>query len=357
MTGLAFSLLCLVACLTSLSVQAERPTTQYLLPQTDSPTVTREVSLMTTRVVFSIVLPNFRSSSDTAANSLEAEANNAMDTAIAEFQRIEAVMSEWQPDSDVSRINQQAGKASVAISNELYRLLVAAQRVSELSNGAFDITFRSAGKLWNFRKAKVPSQGQIQQAIQHIDYRHLTLSPQTSVQPAQAYITNPNTRIGLGAIAKGYAVDRAAQLFRQAGFNAFSINAGGDVYVAGQRNMRLWKIGIQHPREPDKLIANLPASNLAVATSGDYERFFIHNGVRYNHIINPHTGYPANSCQSVTIIAERAFWADALATAVYVLGPQQGLALIEGMDGVETLIVDDQGKPLMSSGFKKHTVN
>ena len=335
---------------------AERAATQYLQPQTQQPTVSRDVSLMSTRVVFSIVLDN---SIDNSTDNNTTSAEKAIDQAINEFQRIEAVMSEWQPDSEVSRINRNAGGDAVEISFELFRLLQAARQISMLSDGAFDISFRSAGKLWDFRKASVPEPEQIQQAIQHIDYQRLELiAPAMGSEAGEqdelpkARISHTKTSIGLGAIAKGYAVDRAAQLFRQAGFDAFSINAGGDLYVAGRKDESLWKVGIQHPRDRDKLMANLPASNLAVATSGDYERFFIHNGQRYSHLINPHTGYPASDCQSVTIIAERAFWADALATAVFVLGPSKGLALVETMNGVETLIVDHQGKVLMSSGFQ-----
>ena len=335
---------------------AERAATQYLQPQTQQPTVSRDVSLMSTRVVFSIVLDN---NIDNSTDNNTTSAEKAIDQAINEFQRIEAVMSEWQPDSEVSRINRNAGGDAVEISFELFRLLQAARQISMLSDGAFDISFRSAGKLWDFRKASVPEPDKVQQAIQHIDYRRLELIAPAMGSEARgqgklpkARISHAETNIGLGAIAKGYAVDRAAQLFRQAGFDAFSINAGGDLYVAGRKDESLWKVGIQHPRDRDKLMANLPASNLAVATSGDYERFFIHNGQRYSHLINPHTGYPASDCQSVTIIAERAFWADALATAVFVLGPPKGLALVETMNGVETLIVDHQGEVLMSSGFK-----
>nr|WP_246624745.1 FAD:protein FMN transferase [Oceanobacter mangrovi] len=309
---------------------------------------------MTTKVSFEILLA---AEQQTAAGKLQAE--QAIDAAIAEFERITSVMSEWQPGTEVSRLNAQAGGAAMEISLELYRLLVAAQQVSELSHGAFDISFRSAGKLWDFRRAEVPSEAQIAQAIQHIDYHRLVLTAPVNnaeagvSQPPMARITDAHTSIGLGAIAKGYAIDRAVQIFRSAGYQAFAINAGGDLYVAGQHGERLWNVGIQHPRQPQQLLANLPGSNLAVATSGDYERFFIHNGKRYSHIINPKTGYPADSTQSVTIISSRAFWADALATAVSVLGPIDGMALVESLDGVEALVVDAEGETGLSSGFQQ----
>ncbi len=323
------------------ALESQKPSTQRLTTESNRPKISRSVSLMTTRVDFILF------------GTHPATANAAIDQAIAEFHRIEALMSEWQPGSEVSRINQQAGQHPVAISPELFRLLQAAQRVSILSHGAFDISFRSAGKLWDFRQATVPTQEHIQRATRHIDYQRLTLTPEQGHHAPTAFITHPKTSIGLGAIAKGYAIDRAAQIFRQAGFDAFAINAGGDLYVAGNAQDRLWNVGIQHPRAPERLLASLPSNNLAIATSGDYERFFIHDGQRFSHIINPHTGYPANGCQSVTIIATRAFWADALATAVFVLGPNEGMALVETLDGVEALVVDQSGAVTLSRGFEQ----
>ncbi|WP_369855315.1 FAD:protein FMN transferase [Candidatus Thalassolituus haligoni] len=281
-----------------------------------------------------------------------ATANQAIDESIGEIQRIEQVMSEWQPHSEVSQINSAAGTGPVAISEELYRLLQMALQVSELSGGRFDITFRSAGKLWDFRHQIIPTQAQIEAAITAIDYHKVRLQQSTTSPTGYlAEITSANTSMGLGAIAKGYAIDRAVQVIRRAGFQQFVVNAGGDLYASSVPGQPLWQVGIQHPRQREQLIARLPVANMAVATSGDYERYFIHNGQRYSHLINPATGYPANGCQSVTIMASRGFWADALATAVFVMGPQEGMALVEQLDDVEAMVIDAAGIEHLSSGF------
>ncbi len=335
---------------------SQRWPTQHLLP--DQPTaaesrqssrVSRTVTLMTTPVEFVIQL-----ALESAPELIEqtATANQAIDEAIGEIQRIEQVMSEWQPHSEVSQINSAAGTGPVAISEELYRLLQMALQVSELSGGRFDITFRSAGKLWDFRHQIIPTQAQIEAAITAIDYHKVRLQQSTTSPTGYlAEITSANTSMGLGAIAKGYAIDRAVQVIRRAGFQQFVVNAGGDLYASSVPGQPLWQVGIQHPRQREQLIARLPVANMAVATSGDYERYFIHNGQRYSHLINPATGYPANGCQSVTIMASRGFWADALATAVFVMGPQEGMALVEQLDDVEAMVIDAAGIEHLSSGF------
>ncbi len=301
----------------------------------DETKVTRHISLMSTRVEFSIVTQK------------QLVANKAIDEAIAEIKRIVSVMSEWEPDSLISRVNQNAHKRPVVITNELYQLLLAAQDISASTQGKFDITFASAGQLWDFRKGIIPSKKAIEQAIAPIDYRHLKLD----AKGPTAYIDHPETKVGLGGIAKGYAVDRAADIIRQHGFSEFSVNAGGDLYVEGQHKNSLWRIGIQNPRASDKLIALLPIANAAVATSGDYERFFIKDGVRYSHILDPDTGHPARKCQSVTVLAPKTFMADALATGVFVLGPDQGIKLINNLPGTEAVVIDASGKIYVSEGL------
>ncbi|WP_394203712.1 FAD:protein FMN transferase [Marinagarivorans algicola] len=297
--------------------------------------VTRTVPMMSTRVEFIVVTEE------------AAKAEAAIDLAIAEMERIILVMSEWQADSMISGVNQAAGKRPVHISAELFELLTAAQQLSQQTQGKFDITFASVGKLWDFRKAQIPTPAQINRAIRRIDYTRLKLDRKNMT----AFITHPGTQIGLGGIAKGYAVDRASDILRQQGFGEFSVNAGGDLYAEGQHKNGLWQVGIQNPRNTDQLIALLPIANSAVATSGDYERFFIHDGKRYSHIIDPHTGYPANHCQAVTVLAPRAFMADAIATGVFVLGVEKGLALVNRLAGVEAVVIDAQGKMHVSTGL------
>jgi thiamine biosynthesis lipoprotein len=158
--------------------------------------------------------------------------------------------------------------------------------------------------------------------------------------------------IDLGAIAKGYAVDRAFELLQSLGYKNVLVNAGGDLRVGGLKNKQLWSIGIQHPRESKNFLARISVSDMAVATSGDYERFFIYEGKRYHHIFNPQNGFPTDDCQSVTVLCKEGMMADALATAVFVLGPEKGYTLCQKLEGVDCLIVDKEGKIIFSPGLK-----
>ena len=297
--------------------------------------VKRSVNLMSTQVEFAIV-------SDKTIT-----ANTAIDAAIAEIERVVNVMSEWRGDSLISQVNTNAAKEPVTITKELFRLLEEAKTIGELTEGKFDITFASAGKLWDFRKAVIPSHEEILTAITPINYQFLELNKEALT----AFIRNKNTQIGLGGIAKGYAVDRAVAIIREYGFKEFSVNAGGDLFAQGQHQNKLWQIGIQDPRRASNIIAVLPIANAAVATSGDYERYFMKDGVRYSHILDPDTGYPARLCQSVTILAPRTYLADALATGVFVLGPKKGMDLVNRLPDIEAVIIDAEGQITVSRGL------
>ncbi len=305
-----------------------------------TPSVNRSTSLMTTTVDFQILL--------TSDSHSAKAANTAIDNAINEIRRVTQVFSEWEPDSEISAVNQAAGEKAVPVSPEVYRLISEALRISELSNGKFDITFKSAGKLWDFRKKTIPEAAALQSAAASINYQHVVLDEEKQT----VFLTEARTQIGLGGIAKGYAIDRAVQVIRSAGFDVFYINAGGDLYASSgasnkgnaKNSAKRWKVGIQHPDNTESLIAVLPVANGAVATSGDYERYFEKNGIRYHHIIDTDTGYPANLSRSVTVLTSRAYLADALATAVFVLGPEKGKTLIENMPEAEVLIIDKRGE-------------
>ncbi|WP_370315378.1 FAD:protein FMN transferase [Thalassolituus sp.] len=291
--------------------------------------------LMTTDVTFTIITTD------------DVRAKQAVQQAIAEIRRIEALLSEWQPDSEISRLNRSAATSPQTVSNETYRLLDEARKISEASDGAFDITFKSAGKLWDFRAQTIPSDEALAKAVAAIDYRQVAMkSKDRSIQ-----FLKEGTQIGLGGIAKGYAVDRAVQIIRQSGFEEFAVNAGGDLYAVSQGNQKLWRVGVRNPRDDSALLALLPVANAAVATSGDYERFFIRDGRRYHHIINPHTGMPAEGSMSVTVLAPRTYLADALATAVFVLGPEAGMQMIEEQSGCEAMVVTEDGRILLSTGL------
>jgi thiamine biosynthesis lipoprotein len=266
-----------------------------------------------------------------------------------EIKRIEYLMSPWIESSDVSRINRAAGKGRVRVSQETFEVVRKAQEISAVSEGGFDITVAPLTQLWrNAREKKVPpSAEELKRKLHLVNFRNMEVDPEEGILLKKAGMA-----IDLGGIAKGYAVDRAFELLRSAGFKNLIVNAGGDLRAGGIRMDQPWSIGIQHPRVPDKMIARVSLSDAAVATSGDYEKFFLYEGKRYHHIFDPRTGLPAGECQSVTIVSEDGMTADALATAVFVLGPEKGYALCRKLEGVECLIVDNEGKIIFTPGLK-----
>lgn len=271
----------------------------------------------------------------------------ALEAAFAEVERIERLMSEWRPDSPISAVNAAAGRDGVEVPTELVDIIRRGMHFGDLTGGAFDITWRGMGNLWHFDESfSPPTDEQIREARSHVDYRKIRIEGNRVSVPA-------GWAIGLGGIAKGYAIDQAAHKLSEAGFHDFLVNGGGDVLAVGRKGNRDWMVGVRDPRGgPQDLVARVRAT-AAVVTSGDYERYRIVDGVRYHHIIDPRTGRPASGCRSVTIVADQAELADVLATSVFVLGPRQGLELVSGMPHVETLIIDADGKYWMSDGFKK----
>lgn len=271
----------------------------------------------------------------------------ALEAAEAELRRVEDLATSWR-DSPLTRLNASAGSGPHLVPPELARLVGRGLAVGELTHGAFDVTFASVGKLWDFKAkpAVLPSPEQVQSALQAVGFDRVRIDLEAST------IELPiGTRLGLGGIAKGYSVDRAMQTLLDHGIKHGIVNAGGDMKVLGTRFGKAWRIAIKHPREREKVLAMVPISNLCMVTSGDYERFFEHEGSRYHHILDPRTGYPATGGMSVTVIAPEAGFADALATALAVLGPERGIPLVEGLERVECLIVDMQGKLHSSSGL------
>jgi thiamine biosynthesis lipoprotein len=274
----------------------------------------------------------------------------AIDAALKEMIRIENMMSEWKPASELSKVNDSAGEDPVKVSPELYALIKHSIEISKLSEGRFDVTWLGAGRLWDFKAEhpKVPAVDAIQQAITLIDYRKILLDEKASTVGLQ----RAGMKIGLGGIAKGYAVDQAAKVIRNRGFKHFAVNAGGDLYCKGRNGKNLWRVGIKNPRKLSENLAVLPVSNLAVVTSGDYERYFVRDGKRYSHIMDPTTGWPVDHCRSVTVMAKEAWRADALSTAIFVLGPEKGMALAESLTEVECVVIDSKGQATVSSGLK-----
>ncbi len=276
----------------------------------------------------------------------------AIGEAFEEMRRIELKVSSWLDDTVITAINRSAGVDAIKVDDEVMGLLVRAKEVHGLTERRFDVTFRAAEGLWDFRKqpVKVPAKAEIDRVMKLVDSDALVLDRAGMT----AFLKHPGMSIGLGAIAKGYAVDRAARVLRDRGIRHFVVNAGGDLYSAGRPTRATrWEVMVKHPRNDQRALAKIPVQNRAVATSGDYERFFEHDGVRYSHILDPTTGYPASDCQSVTLLAETAADADAFATGVFVLGPTRGLALVERLEGVEAFIIDAAGGYHISSGLRQ----
>ncbi len=277
-----------------------------------------------------------------------ARARQAIDSVLNEMRHVDAEMSPYKPASEVSKINVNAGVEPVSVSGELVRLIDTAQHVSDLTHGAFDITFASAGHLYNYREHKRPSSAALEAAVAVIDYHQITLDK----THARVGLNKAGMRIDLGGIAKGYAVERCVRLLREQGIEHALVTAGGDTRVLGDRVGRPWIVGIRHPRQDNQLITRIPLDDEAISTSGDYERFFEEQGTRYHHILNPATGDSAREVTSVSIVGPDATYTDALSTSVFVMGVERGLALIEGMAGYEALIMDHNGKLHYSSGLQ-----
>lgn len=288
-------------------------------------------------------------------HSQRQDAQQAIDAAYREIDRIEALTSSWRESSETSRINRAAGIAPVAVAPELLQLIRRAVKVSELTDGAFDLTFASVGKLWDFKaeEPRLPDPEAVAEALERVGYRHIVVDESAGT----VFLDQPGTRIGFGAIGKGYAANRAAEVLKELGVASAVVNAGGDLIAYGEReDGEPWSVGIADPVAADRVFAYVRLSGLAVVTSGDYESFVEIDGRRYAHILDPRTGYPVDHLSSVTIVCADAELADALATATFVLGPQQGMRLVNRLRGVEALMVEPGGKVLLSDNLESLTV-
>lgn len=279
-------------------------------------------------------------------------ANRAFDAVFAEFSRLDALLSTWKPDSEISRLNAAAGHHKVEVSRDTMVVLKAARDVSDWTGGKFDVTFGPLSEIWRFDHDQdnvVPTRAQIEERLPLVDYRRMVLDERNGT----AFLQRPGMRAHLGGIGKGFAVEHGAAILREAGLDNFSIQAGGDLYVAGQRGDRPWRLGIADPRAPDGAVfARIELTDSTFSTSGDYERAFVKDGVRYHHIIDPDTGEPSRLCRSVTIVSKSPLLADGLSTGVFLLGPEAGMALVERLPDVDAVIVTADNQVLVSSGLK-----
>lgn len=267
-------------------------------------------------------------------------ARDALAAVIDEMHRIDELMSPFRESSELSAINRGAGAGPVAVSAELLALLERSAEVSRMTDGAFDITYASAGRFYDYRKGVRPDEAQLTAAVQAIDYRYVQIDREAGT----VRFAHPEVYVDLGGIAKGHAVDRGIELLRARGIDQAMIAAGGDSRIIGDRRGQPWTVGVQDPRKSGTMAVLLPLEDTAVSTSGDYERFFERDGVRYHHIIDPSTGDSAREVRSVTILGPEATLTDALSTSVFVLGVRAGLTLIDSLDGIDAIIIDGDGR-------------
>ena len=279
----------------------------------------------------------------------ENKAELAIQNAFNEIQRLEGLMSTHIPGSEVSKINQAAGVQSVPVSPEVFEVIERALYWARKTDGALDISVGPVQELWKFDidHPSPPDKTAIEQKLSKVGHDKIHLENQT------VFLAEKGMQLHLGAIAKGYAVDQAAKTLQKNNIHHAFINAGGDLKTLGSRpDKKDWKIGLQHPRKPESILASFSLSGKAVATSGDYQKYFNQEGTRYHHILNPKTGYPATGMTSATVVTDTVMDADALSTALFVMGAKKGLAFIDSLKNTEGLIVDQNKSTQLSQGMK-----
>jgi thiamine biosynthesis lipoprotein len=277
-----------------------------------------------------------------------AKGNEAIDAVMADMRRIDDLMSHYKPESQLSRINQHANEEPVQVDKELFDLIKLSTYYSQITDGAFDITYASVGYLYDYPKHIHPTEAQIKSALPGVNWRNMLLD--------EAHHTvrfeHPGMRIDLGGIGKGYAVDRGIDILKARGIQHAVVTAGGDTRIIGDHMGRPWVVAIQHPDDPTKVVTRIPLSDSAMSTSGDYERFFDEGGVRYHHIIDPHTGHSASKVRSATILAPTATQTDGMSKTAFVLGAEKTLEIINRMPEYDAVFITPDGKILYSNGLR-----
>jgi len=271
-----------------------------------------------------------------------------IDAVMAKMRQIDTDMSTYKPDSEISRVNAHAAQGPVKISKELFGLLETALEYSRITDGAFDITYASVGFMYDFRARHRPTEQQIDAALPAVNYHHVLLDRATGT----VRFSQPGVRIDLGGIAKGYAVDRGIEILQKRGIQHALVSAGGDSRIIGDRFGKPWIVGIRHPDHKEQVIARLPLVDTAISTSGDYERYFDEDGVRYHHIIDPRTGHSASAVRSATVLAPTATRTDGLSKTAFVLGAEEAIRIYEKLGDVDAVIVRPDGKVLYTKGLE-----
>jgi FAD:protein FMN transferase len=278
------------------------------------------------------------------------EGNYFTDLAIAEVKRIENQISDWIPTTPISMVNKNAGIQAVKVDSEVYELVARAIKISEITEGAFDISYASMDKIWKFDGSMktMPTEEAIKKSVAKIGYKNIILNPKDQ----SIFLKLEGMKLGLGGIGQGYIADKVKDKLVANGCVSGIVNVSGDINAWGkQSNQKSWTVGIVNPINKNKVFATFPLENSSVETSGNYEKYVMFNGIRYSHIIDPRTGYPAQGVVSVSVFAKQTEIADALATGIFVLGVEVGLDLVNQLKGIECIIVDDKGKIHSSKGI------
>lgn len=278
------------------------------------------------------------------------QGNEFIDAAIAEVSRIENLVSDWKPETQISHVNQNAGIKPVKVDDEIFQLIQRAIKVSKLTDGAFDISYASMDKIWKFDGSmkEMPTPEAIKKSVEKVGYQKIILDEKEKT----VFLRDKGMKLGLGGIAQGFIADKIKTLLVSKGCTSGIANVSGDICAWGkQPDGKPWTVGIVNPMNKTKVFATFPLEDSAVETSGTYERYVVFNGIRYSHIINPKTGYPAQGIVSVTTFAKQTEMADVLAKGVFLFGVDAGLNFINQLKGIECIIVDDKGKIYTSNGI------
>ncbi len=277
----------------------------------------------------------------------EDKANDAISKAFAEIKRIEDLFTTYRNAGEIYKINHSSDTV-FTVDDEVFGLLKTGDSLWQISGGAFDLALESVTKVWGFDSDEpaVPENDSLKNAMENSGWKNVELIERKKIKRKN------KVKFNFGAIAKGYAVDRAIEILKNENVTGALVNAGGEIKVIGKD----WKVGVQHPRNPNSLILKLDLKEKSVATSGDYEQYFEVNGIRYHHIFDPATGFPAKGLQSVTVISKSNTWADAVSTAAFVLGKEKGFEFVKSLKGTEAFFVDSLGNEKMTDGFNKYLI-
>ncbi len=283
--------------------------------------------------------------------AVKRRAHKAFQTAIAEVDRLTKLLSEYEADSEISQINDHAGKHPIHVSHETAEVIHLALEVAKTTEGAFDPTFRPLLDLWDYNQEHtvLPAEEAIQQALECVDFRKIEFDHSTRM----VRLAKAGMKLGLGGVSKGYIVQAIVDTLHQFEFHNFLVNAGGDIFASGSHHHNPWNIGVPDPINPRRMSFSMPVRDTAFCTSACYERYLTIDGKRYGHIIHPKNGYPVEYTRGVTVLANQMAYADAIATTIFVLGPAQGLHFANSLGGTEVILFDGNGKMWMTDGLNQ----